>query len=133
MRGDFAIVDRARSDLHSAKQAAVEANLRLVILIARKYFHPGISFEDLVQEGNLGLMRAVNKFDYHRGYRFSTYANWSIKQAIARAIYAHGHVIRLPFHLIQKAGKAGRSSSQNKIETGASPGTEELPGKWESP
>ncbi len=126
MREDFAIVDRARSDLRSAKQAAVEANLRLVILIARKYFHPGISFEDLVQEGNLGLMRAVDKFDYHRGYRFSTYANWWIKQAIARAIYAHGHVIRLPFHLIQKAAKARRSSSQKKIETGASPGTEEL-------
>jgi len=126
MKEDLAIVVRARRDLRSAKKAAVEANLRLVILIARKYFHPEVPFEDLVQEGDLGLMRAVDKFEYRRGFRFSTYANWWIKQAIARAIYSHGHVIRLPFHLIQKASKAKRSSSQRLLETGYSPATEEV-------
>jgi RNA polymerase sigma factor (sigma-70 family) len=126
MKEDLAAVARALSDLHSAKKAAVEANLRLVIRIARKYFHPEVLFEDLVQEGNLGLMRAVDKFDYRRGYKFSTYANWWIKQAIARAIYAQGHVIRLPLHLVQKAGKAKRSSSKRLLKTGNSPGTEEV-------
>ena len=129
MKDDFAAVVRALSDLHSAKKAAVEANLRLVIRIARKYFYSGLPFEDLVQEGNLGLMRAVDKFDYRRGYKFSTYANWWIKQAIARAIYAQGHVIRLPLHLVQKAGKAKRSSSQRLLKTGDSPGTEEVAGE----
>jgi RNA polymerase primary sigma factor len=128
MKEDLAVLVRARSDLHSAKKAAVVANLRLVIRIARKYFHPGVSFEDLVQEGNLGLMRAVDKFDYHRGYRFSTYANWWIKQAIARAVYTHGHVIRLPFHLVQKAGKAKRASSRRLVETGNSPASAEAAG-----
>ena len=126
MKDDFAAVVRALSDLHSAKKAAVEANLRLVIRIARKYFYSGLPLEDLVQEGNLGLMRAVDKFDYRRGYKFSTYANWWIKQAIACAIYAQGHVIRLPLHLVQKAGKAKRSSSQRLLKTGDSPGTEEV-------
>jgi RNA polymerase sigma factor (sigma-70 family) len=126
MKEDLAAVVRALSDLHSAKKAAVEANLRLVIRIARKYFYSRLPFEDVVQEGNLGLMRAVDKFDYRRGYKFSTYANWWIKQAIARAIYAQGHVIRLPLHLVQKAGKAKRSSSQRLLKTGDSPGTEEV-------
>jgi RNA polymerase sigma factor (sigma-70 family) len=126
MKEDLAALVRARSDLRSAKKAAVEANLRLVIRIARKYFYSGLPFEDVVQEGNLGLMRAVDKFDYRRGYKFSTYANWWIKQAIARAIYAQGHVIRLPLHLVQKAGKAKRSSSQRLLKTGDSPGTEEV-------
>ena len=126
MKEDLATVLRARSDLHSAKNAAVEANLRLVIRIARKYFHAGIPFQDLVQEGNLGLMRAVDKFDYRRGYKFSTYANWWIKQAIARAIYAQGHMIRLPYHLVRKAGKAQRSSSARVLETGNPPASEEI-------
>jgi len=126
MEEDLADVLHARTNLRSAKRAAVEANLRLVLRIARKYFHSGVPFEDLVQEGNLGLMRAVDKFDYRRGYKFSTYANWWIKQAIARGIYSHGHVIRLPFHLIQKAGEAQRSSSQRLLQTGDSPATEEV-------
>ena len=126
MKEDRVAAVQARDDLQSAKKAAVEANLRLVPLIARKYFHPAVSFDDLVQEGNIGLMRAVDKFDYRRGYRFSTYARWWIKQAIARAIYTHGHAIRLPFDLIQKAGKAMRSSSQNPIITGDSMGKEEI-------
>jgi RNA polymerase primary sigma factor len=106
MKKDLDTVLRAQKDLRLAKKAAVEANLRLVLLIARKYFHPEVPFQDLVQEGNLGLMRSVDKFDYHLGYKFSTYANWWIRQAIARAIYAQGHIIRLPYHLIRKAGKA---------------------------
>jgi RNA polymerase sigma factor (sigma-70 family) len=126
MKEDLAFLQRAMNDLHSAKKAAVKANLRLVIRIARKYFHPEIPFEDLVQEGNLGLMRAVDKFDYRRGYKFSTYANWWIKQAIARALYAHGHLIRLPFRSVQKAGKAKRSSSKRLLETGTSPSNEEV-------
>jgi RNA polymerase sigma factor (sigma-70 family) len=126
MKEDSAALVRARRDLHSAKKAAVEANLRLVIRIARKYFHSGVPFQDLVQEGNLGLMRAVDKFDYRRGYKFSTYANWWIKQAIARAIYVQGHLIRLPFHLVQKAGSIRRSSSKRLLETGTSPATDEV-------
>jgi RNA polymerase sigma factor (sigma-70 family) len=126
MKEDLAFLHRALSDLHSAKKAAVEANIRLVIRIARKYFHPEMPFEDLVQEGNLGLMRAVDKFDYRRGYKFSTYASWWIKQAIARALYAHGHIIRLPLRLVQKAAKAKRSSSKRLLETGTSPPTEEI-------
>jgi RNA polymerase sigma factor (sigma-70 family) len=126
MKEDLAFLHRAMNDLHSAKKAAVKANLRLVIRIARKYFHPEIPFEDLVQEGNLGLMRAVDKFDYCRGYKFSTYANWWIKQAIARGLYAHGHIIRLPIRLVQKAGKAKRSSSKRLLETGTPPSTEEV-------
>ena len=126
MKEDLATVLRVRRDLHSAKNAAVEANLRLVIRMARKYFHAGIPFQDLVQEGNLGLMRAVDKFDYRLGYKFSTYANWWIKQAITRAIYAQGHIIRLPYHLVQKAGKAQRSSSARVLETGNFPPPEEV-------
>jgi RNA polymerase sigma factor (sigma-70 family) len=123
---DLTVLVRAQGELHSAKKAAVEANLRLVIRIARKYFHPEIPFEDLVQEGNIGLMRAVDKFDYCRGYKFSTYANWWIKQAIARALNAQGHAIRLPIHWVQKAGKVKRSSAKRLLKTGTSPSTEEM-------
>jgi RNA polymerase primary sigma factor len=126
MKEDLTDLLRALRDLRSAKEAAVEANLRLVIRIARKYFHSGVPFEDLVQEGNLGLMRAVDKFDYRRGYMFSTYASWWIKQALNRAVHAQGHLIRLPFRLVQKAGKARRSSSQMLLETGDSPHVEEI-------
>ena len=126
MAEDLPVLVRAQSELHSAKKAAVEANLRLVIRIARKYFHPEIPFEDLVQEGNIGLMRAVDKFDYRRGYKFSTYANWWIKQAISRALNAQGHAIRLPIHWVQKAGKAKRSSAKRLLKTGTSPSTEEM-------
>lgn len=139
MKKDLDTVLRAQKDLRLAKKAAVEANLRLVLLIARKYFHPEVPFQDLVQEGNLGLMRAVDKFDYRLGYKFSTYANWWIRQAIARAIYAQGHIIRLPYHLIRKAGKAKRSSSETAFEKQRPLSSEEIareagvsPGKLES-
>ena len=120
------VIKRAEDIIHQAKSSLIEANLRLVISIAKRYIGKGLSFPDLIQEGNIGLMKAVDKFEYRRGYKFSTYATWWIRQAITRALADHSRTIRIPVHMIETINRMTKATRELVQELGREPFEHEI-------
>jgi RNA polymerase primary sigma factor len=126
LRRTLALAEKGEAEADAAKKQLIEANLRLVVSIAKRYTNRGMAFLDLIQEGNIGLMKAVDKFDYRRGYKFSTYATWWVRQAITRAIADQARTIRIPVHMIETINKIVRTQRLLQQELGRDPTTEEL-------